>query len=129
MGFYDEVKASELSKRGIHDFATGTVKSSILHRHIKDIGDVNVYQNQREQRISDNIDKVVARSLDLEESSNAFLSGEEAYQRLAQARNLEQRKGRVDESGSKLKLNPALHDSYMRDIVENGGAPSLQSLV
>ena len=31
--------------------------------------------------------------------------------------------------GSKLRLNPALHDAYLREIVEQGGAPSVQTLV
>lgn len=40
--FFDEVKNSEISKRGIYDFTTGTVKSSVLPRHLKDIGDASI---------------------------------------------------------------------------------------
>jgi len=29
---------------------------------------------------------------------------------------------------SKIKLNPAMYDDYLREIVETGGAPSIQEL-
>ena len=87
--FYQEVKESELSKKGIRDYTSGVVKSSVLPRHIQEISHINQEQHQREKQISSNIELVNARAQDLEMSSNQFIDGEEAYQRLLQAKNMD----------------------------------------
>ena len=64
--FFKEIKDSELSKKGIRDFTSGTVKEQVLPRHIRDTGDINREQLLREKRIASNLDIVQARSQDLE---------------------------------------------------------------
>lgn len=66
VAFFDEIKDSELSRRGIRDFTSGAVKEQILPRHIRDTGEVNREQLLRERQIASNLDQVQARSQDLE---------------------------------------------------------------
>ena len=49
VAFFDEIKDSELSRKGIRDFTSGAVKEQILPRHIQDTGDVNKEQLLREK--------------------------------------------------------------------------------
>ena len=74
--FFQEIKDSELSRKGIRAFTTGTVKEAVLPRHIRDTGDVNREQLLLEKEIATNLELVQERSQDLELSSNQFMSGE-----------------------------------------------------
>lgn len=60
------------------------------------------------------------------------MSGEEAYQRLAKAKKLEAMSSHFIELNTKvdtqLKLRPEKADEYFREIVESGGAPSVEEI-
>ena len=66
----EEVKDSELQKRGTKDFANGTAKAFILPRHIKKMEKISEQQRDMETVIGHNLDLVSARAEDLELSSN-----------------------------------------------------------
>ena len=63
-------------------------------------------------------------------STAQFLDGEEAYQRLLHAKELNQMVNieHFARPETQIKLNPAMYELYLREIVENGGTPSLQEL-
>ena len=121
-----------MAKHGIKDFAEGTARAIIIPKHLGHMRDLSQDQHEREEAIVRDMELVRARSQELEHSSSLFLAGEEAYQRLLQAKKLDSRvdigrSTRAKES-STLQLSEAMHDSYLREIVETGGAPSLQEL-
>lgn len=126
----EEVKDSDLQKRGTKDFANGTAKAFVLPRHIEGNKKISAEQYEMESIISQNIELVGARAEDLQLSSNQFLRGEEAYKRLSKARELDSQMSMSKSAlpDSKIKLNPAMYDDYLREIVETGGAPSIQEL-
>ncbi len=88
--------------------------------------------HERATLILRNVELVNARALDMEQSSKQFIDGEQAYQRLAQAKELDKLVNvsqNVALPAVGLKLNPAMHSLYLREIVENGGAPSIEELI
>ena len=127
--FFQEVKESEISKKGIRSFANGTVKSTILPRHIEETARASSEEFARERHITNNLQHIQSQAQDLEMSSNQFIDGEEAYQRLLKAKKMESLATLTESKNqTSLQLNSALHDIYLREIVEQGGAPSVQEL-
>lgn len=73
----------------------------------------------------------MARAEDQKRSSEQFVEGEAAYQRLARAKELDQLVNTNNTalgSGSQVELKKVMYDSYMREIIENGGAPSMDEI-
>ena len=65
----------------------------------------------------------------MELGTRQFLEGEQAYKRLAQAKSLDSLVNLGSSAlQNRLELDPTMHAQYLRDIVESGGAPSLQEL-
>ena len=59
------------------------------------------------------------------------MDGEEAYKKLTKAKNQDrfnQQYLGINTEAKKLKLDPAKHESYIREIMEKGGAPNLSEL-
>lgn len=126
----EAVKDSELQKKGTKDFADGTAKAFILPRHIDNIKRLSEKQCEMETIIGQNLDLVAARAEDMELSSNQFFSGEDAYQRLSKAKELDSLVAMSNsaQSDSKIVLNKEMYEMYLREILEKGGAPSIQEL-
>ena len=56
--FFDDVKDSELAKKGTRDFAEAFVKAQVLPHHLEEMGRLSYEQNQREELIAKNIELV-----------------------------------------------------------------------
>ena len=128
--FFDEVKESDLAKRCTKDFAEGTARSHVLPRHLESQRILAAQYFDKESQIARNIELVRARSQDLELSASQFLGGEEAYQKLLQAKKLDSLVN-IDHTArpeAKIKLSQEMHEAYLREIIENGGAPSVHEL-
>ena len=58
------------------------------------------------------------------------MEGEAAYKRLSQAKELDTmvNTSRTAAQSTAINLSSEMHEAYLREIVETGGAPSLQEL-
>mmetsp|Transcript_10839 Transcript_10839/g.13666 ORF Transcript_10839/g.13666 Transcript_10839/m.13666 type:complete len:127 (-) Transcript_10839:368-748(-) len=112
------------------EFANGFAKARVLPVHLENMRKLSAEQFERETQIVRNIELVQARAEDLKQSSTQFLDGEEAYQRLARAKQLDARVNTRDAAlpESRVELKSSMHDSYMHEIVEHGGAPSVEEI-
>ena len=70
------------------------------------------------------------KSCEIESGAERFVSGEEAYGKLEKAKKLEAlgRQFIEPSADSKLVLNKDRADDYFREIVETGGAPSVEEI-
>lgn len=133
IAFYDEAIDSDVAKKGVKDYASGTAKDIVLRQMYHDakiVEKVSTDEYEREALIVKNLELVRARAQDLEQSSKQFVDGEQAYQRLAQAKELDKlvNVNHMALPESRLQLNPAMHSAYLREIIETGGAPSILEL-
>ena len=59
------------------------------------------------------------------------MEGEEAFKRLQKARQMDSRisTSELASADQGVKVNPLMHEVFLREIVESGGAPSVQELI
>ena len=83
-------------------------------------------------KISKNLALIKIRSDYTAQGANKFLDAEEAYSKLSQAKNLDKFNNFIERelknNGEEVKLDAKMHEEYLKQIMENGGAPSLKEL-
>ena len=83
MDFYDEFKESDMAKKGTADYAEGYARNSVLPIHLQNMNLLHAEEQKLQAQISMNLELVQTRTRDLQLSTEQFIDGESAYERLA----------------------------------------------
>ena len=69
VALFEEVRDSDLAKKGTADFAEGVARSEIIPRHLSNMKKLSSDQHKLETQITSNLNLVRARASDIEASS------------------------------------------------------------
>jgi len=138
--FYNDMKNSDYVLTGMKKLTDDMANGKYLKEYMEIMGPQGAKELDNELNLTAQLNLIELKKREVARGAAKFVAGEDAYARLVRAKELDKLNRQflniqiepfVDDSGSStsVKLNPEMYDYYMKEIMENGGAPSLSEIV
>ena len=128
--FQNDYKKSEMTKSAVNKIAEHKSREKISIDYFNAIKQQAQQEINGQLYVAKNLHAINQRAEEIEAGADRFVTGEVAYAKLEQAKKQEAigRQFVDPKSDSKLVLNKSRSDDYFREIVETGGAPSVEEI-